>query len=48
MKLYSVYFIDHKDGYCNHKLLNAKSEGEVRDYMESLGDTIIEIESREE
>ncbi len=46
MKLYSVHFIDCKDGYSNHKLLEAQSAQEVCDYMESLGHTIIKCEER--
>ena len=45
--LYSVYFVDRRDGYQNHKLVEAQSEGEVRAYMERLGHTIIEMEVRE-
>ena len=44
MSIYSVDFLDHKDGLPNHKLLQAQSEGEVCDYMEDLGHTIIKIE----
>lgn len=46
MKLYSIHFIGNKDGYHNHKLLEASSTSEVCSYMESLGHTIIKIEER--
>jgi hypothetical protein len=47
-KLYSVKFIDARNGYGNHKLLEAYSEAEVREYMETLGHTVLEITERED
>lgn len=48
MKLYDVYFIDSRDGYSNHKLLEATSTKEVYFYMHSLGHTITKLEERGE
>lgn len=47
MKTYSVHFIDARDGYPNHKLLEAPNEETVRDYMQSLGHEITKLEVRE-
>lgn len=46
MKLYSVRFVDGRDGYHNHTLLEAESERDIRDYMDTFGHTIVSIEER--
>lgn len=46
MKLYSVHFIDHKNGGYNHKLLEAENIGDIYEYMTSLGHEITSIELR--
>lgn len=43
MKTFSVYFISGRDGYPNHKLLEATEERYVREFMEHAGHEIIEI-----
>lgn len=45
-KLYSVHYIDHKDGLYNHKLLEADNIEDIYEYMESLGHKITSIELR--
>lgn len=36
MRDYDVYFTD-RDGFSNHKILSAHSEGEVMEYMKRAG-----------
>ena len=45
-KTYSVHFIDCRDGYPNHKLLEADSVQSVYVYMQSLGHTVVSVEER--
>ena len=43
MKVYSVTFIDGRDGYYNHALLETASIDYIHEYMLSKGHTIVEI-----
>lgn len=45
-KLYSVHFLDCRDGGYNHKLLEADCAEDVYAYMYSLGHTDVEVEER--
>ena len=47
MKLYSVTFIDGRDGLYNHALLEAESAKDICDYMQMHGHTIVKIEERD-
>lgn len=40
---YDVYFTDAKDGYPNHKILEADAPQDIHEYMTSLGHTDIKI-----
>ena len=42
-KVYSVHFIDARDGLPNHKLLKASCSEDIYAYMADLGHTIVEI-----
>ena len=45
-KTFSVRFVDARNGYYNHKLLEAESAEDVLSYMKSLGHTVVELEIR--
>lgn len=44
-KVYDVRFID-KDGFWNHKVLEADSESDVSDYMHGNGVSVFDISER--
>ena len=46
-KTYSVYFTDCRNGYHNHKLVEAECAEDVYEYMTALGHTDIKITERE-
>lgn len=46
-KVYSVRFIDGRDGFHNHKLVEAESVEEVISYMAGLGHQPYDISVRE-